>query len=70
MSCQAKMDETEQKKQGKLVEGLSGSALQVVRELSLDKLATRKGPTELIEYLYKSTRSMSMGYSADSQESR
>ena len=56
----ANMDETERKKQGplglKLVEGLSGGALQVVRELSLDKLATEKGPTELIEYLYQAFR--------------
>ena len=54
------MDATEVKKQGplglKLIDGLSGGALQVARELSIEVLASDKGPSELIGFLYKAFR--------------
>ena len=54
----AAMDKAEKAKQGplglRLMEGLSGSALHVVREIDMEKLASEKGPKELIQLLYKS----------------
>ena len=54
------MDQAEVKKQGplglKLIEGLTGAALQVAREISLETLASEKGPSELVSLLYKAFR--------------
>ena len=51
------LDKTEQAKQGplglRLVEGLSGAALQVAREISMEQLASEKGPKELLDLLYQ-----------------
>eukprot|EP00913_Durusdinium_trenchii_P018068 g16978.t1 len=57
---ESSLDEGEKKKIGplglRLVDGLSGGALQVVREIDLKKLAKEEGPELLLTHLYAAFR--------------